>query len=67
MSNFSVVILVVSELKFSVELELMIFEVKVDVVVVFEVTLALLLLVALFWQVSENPSSGIVTRSVPFQ
>ena len=44
MSNFSVVILVVLDLKFSVELILTIFEAKVDVVVVFKVTLALLLL-----------------------
>ena len=44
MSNCSVVILVVLDLKFSVELELIIFGAKVDVVVVFEVTLALLLL-----------------------
>ena len=42
MSNCSVVILVVLDLKFSVELEVMIFGAKVDVV--FEVTLALLLL-----------------------
>ena len=55
------------DLKFSVELDLMIFKAKVDVVVVFGVTLALLLLKVLFGQVSENPSSGIVTRSVPFQ
>ena len=67
MSNCSVVILVVLDLKFSVELELMIFGAKVDVLVVFEVTLALLLLKVLFGQESENPSSGIVTRSVPFQ
>ena len=67
MSNCSVVILVVFDLKFSVELELIIFGAKVDVLVVFEVTLALLLLKVLFRQVSENPSSGIVTRSVPFQ
>ena len=44
LSNCSVVILVVLDLKFSVELELMIFGAKVDVVVVFKVTLALLLL-----------------------
>ena len=67
MSNCSVVILVVLDLKFSVELELIILGAKVDVVVVFEVTLALLLLKVLFGQESENPSSGIVTRSVPFQ
>ena len=65
MSNCSVVILVVLDLKFSVELELMIF--GADAVVMFEVTLALLLLKVLFGQESENPSSGIVTRSVPFQ
>ena len=67
MSNCSVVILVVFDLKFSVELELMKFGAKVDAVVMFEVTLALLLLRVLFGQESENPSSGIVTRSVPFQ
>ena len=67
MSNCSVVILVVLDLKFSVELEVMIFGAKVDAVVIFEVTLALLLLKVLFGQESENPSSGIVTRSVPFQ
>ena len=67
MSNFSVVILVVLDLKFSVELELMKFGAKVDAVVMFEVTLALLLLKVLFGQESENPSLGIVTRSVPFQ
>ena len=44
MSNCSVVILVVLDLKFSVELEVMIFGAKVDAVVMFEVTLALLLL-----------------------
>ena len=67
MSNCSVVILVVLDLKFSVELELMKFGAKVDAVVMFEVTLALLLLYVLLGQVSENPSLGIVTRSVPFQ
>ena len=67
MSNCSVVILVVLDLKFSVELEVMIFGAKVDAVVMFEVTLALLLLKVVFGQESENPSSGIVTRSVPFQ
>ena len=67
MSNCSVVILVVLDLKFAVELDLMKFGAKVDAVVMFEVTLALLLLKVLFGQESENPSSGIVTRSVPFQ
>ena len=44
MSNFSVVILVVLDLKFAVELDLMKFGAKVDAVVMFEVILALLLL-----------------------
>ena len=44
MSNFSVVILVVLDLKFPVGLEVMIFGSKVDAVAMFEVTLALLLL-----------------------
>ena len=44
MSNCSVVILVVLDLKFAVELDLMKFGAKVDAVVMFEVTLELLLL-----------------------
>ena len=44
MSNCSVVILAVLDLKFPVGLEVMIFGAKVDTVIMFEVTLALLLL-----------------------